>query len=91
MSGGEHLDLRGFVPPIVHPMKIAILGALAESDQPRTVGELAAQLEEAAGISLVAYHVRTLVQQGAVEEVHGDGVKAALTRYRFRPNRQARQ
>lgn len=70
MTGGAHLDSSGFVPPVVHPLKIAILDALADPEDGYPASELTQIVGQPATIAQVAYHAFRLVQQGALELVN---------------------
>lgn len=59
-------DWNPFVPQLVHPMKVAIVEALAYMEQPLSASELKRLFGDVRYISNVSYHLEELSQIGAV-------------------------
>lgn len=74
----DSFDWDTLVPHLIHPVKVAILEAMAWIEVPVSPRELDKSFDEQFGVSLVSYHVRTLVDVGAVEKVHQQAVRGAL-------------
>lgn len=85
MKGGGRLDPSAFVPPIVHPVKVAILRTLAARDEPLEAAELARAVDHPATTAQIAYHALTLAQHGAVESVVDHDGGRPTRRYRLAP------
>lgn len=66
------------VPHLIHPAKVAIIEALEWVEVPLSPKELDRIFDEEFGVSLVSYHVRTLMDVGAVERVRQEAVRGAL-------------
>lgn len=66
------------VPHLIHPMKVAIIEAMAWIEVPVSPKELDRIFGEEFGVSLVAYHMRRLADVGAVEKVGQQAVRGAL-------------
>lgn len=78
MGDGHSFDWDALVPRVVHPVKVAIVEALEWIGEPLSAKELDAVFDEEWGLSLVAYHLRTLAELGAVEQVRQEPVRGAL-------------
>jgi DNA-binding transcriptional ArsR family regulator len=71
-------DWARLVPRIVHPLRVAIIEALARIGEPLSPSELALVLGDDIAISLVSYHVRELRKVGVIEAVATRQVRGAL-------------
>ena len=71
-------DWASLVPHLVHPVKVAIIEAMSWVEPPLSPKELDRIFDEQFGVSLVAYHVRTLADVGVVERVRQQSVRGAL-------------
>lgn len=77
-------DWDSLVPHVIHPLRVAIIEAMAWIEVPVSARELDAVFDEEFGVPLVSYHVRTLADLGALEKVHQQAVRGALqTFYRL--------
>jgi len=65
------------VPHVVHPVKVAIIEALRWIEVPLSPKELDRIFNEDYGVSLVSYHMRTLMDVGVVERVRQEAVRGA--------------
>lgn len=74
----EHFEWDILVPHLVHPLKVAIIEAMSWIDEPISPRELDHVFGEEFGVSLVSYHVRVLVDVGALEKVRQKAVRGAL-------------
>jgi DNA-binding transcriptional ArsR family regulator len=89
MADGEvpvHADFAWdkCVPLFVHPIKVAAIEALLWIEEPIAPKQLVEMLEEDLGVSVVAYHFRSLADLGLVEQDHQSPVRGALqTFYRL--------
>ena len=77
-GNGHYFDWDALVPHLIHPVKVAIVEAMTWIVVPVSPRELDKAFDEQFGVSLVSYHVRTLVDVGAVEKVHQQAVRGAL-------------
>lgn len=66
------------IPISVHPIKVAIIEALQWIAVPLSPKELDRIFDEAFGVSLVSYHMRTLVEIGVAERVRQQAVRGAV-------------
>lgn len=66
------------VPHLVHPVKVAIVEAMAWIEVPVSPRELDRLFDEEFGVSLVSYHMRSLADVGAVKKVRQQAVRGAL-------------
>jgi len=66
------------VPYLIHPVKVAIIEAMEWIEIPVSPRELDRVFDEEFGLSLVAYHMRTLADIGVVEKVRQQSVRGAL-------------
>jgi hypothetical protein len=78
MSATPNFNWDSLVPHLVHPVKVAIIEAMEWVDVPLSPRELDRIFDEQFGLSLVAYHVRTLAEVGVVEKVGQQPVRGAL-------------
>ena len=79
MSSNAHpFSWDTLVPHLVHPAKVAIIEALQWIEVPLSPKELDLIFDEEFGVSLVSYHVRTLMDVGVVERVRQEAVRGAL-------------
>ncbi len=77
-GGGQAFEWGLLVPQLVHPLKVAMIEALAWIEVPLSAKELDLVLDEEYGLSLVSYHMRKLADVGAVEKVEQRAVRGAL-------------
>jgi hypothetical protein len=75
---GTRFDWDTLVPHLVHPLKVAIIEAMAWVEVPVSPKELDKAFDEEFGVSLISYHVRRLADVGAVEKAHQQTVRGAL-------------
>jgi len=73
MAGDEPYQFDWFrlVPQFVHPVRVAIIEALAWIGEPLSPSELVDVFDQQWVLSVVSYHVRVLAQAGVLEEVRG--------------------
>lgn len=69
---------ESLIPHLVHPVKVAMIEAMQWIDVPLSPRELDLIFEEKWGVSLVAYHMRTLADVGVVVRVHQQAVRGAV-------------
>jgi hypothetical protein len=77
-GNNSHFNWDSLVPYLVHPVKVAIIEAMEWVEVPVSPRELDRIFEEQFGVSLVAYHMRTLAEAGVVEKVRQQAVRGAL-------------
>jgi len=66
--GGEQPVDRGpLAPDLSHPFKLAIFEALEWIERPLSASQLACVVDQAGGVSRVAYHLRKLADGGVLE------------------------
>ncbi len=73
-----HFNWGSLVPYLIHPVKVAIIEAMEWVEVPVSPRELDRIFDEQFGVSLVSYHMRTLVDVGVVEKVRQQAVRGAL-------------
>ncbi len=78
MTPGNNFEWDMLVPHLVHPLKVAIIEAMSWIEEPTSPRELALMFGDEYGVSLVAYHVRTLADVGVLEKVRQQAVRGAL-------------
>jgi hypothetical protein len=74
----NHFNWGTLVPYLIHPVKVAIIEAMEWVAMPLSPRELDRLFDEQFGVSLVAYHMGTLAEVGAVEKVGQRPVRGAL-------------
>jgi len=78
VNKSDHFNWDTLVPYLIHPVKVAIIEAMEWVDVPVSPRELDRIFDEEFGVSLVAYHMRTLAEVGVVEKVGQQPVRGAL-------------
>jgi hypothetical protein len=73
-----HFNWDSLVPHLVHPVKVAIIEAMEWVEVPLSPRQLDQIFDEQFGVSLVSYHMRTLVDVGVVEKVGERPVRGAV-------------
>jgi len=69
---------ESLVPHLIHPAKVAIIEAMKWIGVPVSPRELDRVFDEQYGVSLVSYHMRTLLNVGVVEKDRQRPVRGAL-------------
>lgn len=86
-AGGEGFDWESLIPLFVHPVKVAVIEALAWIEQPLSAAELVSILEgESHSLGVVAYHVSMLAKLGVIEVRHERQSRGARETYYFFPS-----
>lgn len=82
---GPALDWAALVPLTVHPVKVSIIEAIEWIGEPVSATELTDMFEEPEGhyLSLVSYHMGSLVNLGAVEKIRHRPVRGARETFYF--------
>lgn len=75
---GQSFNWEALIPHLVHPVKVAMIEAMEWIDVPLSPKELDRIFDEEYGVSLVAYHMRTLSEVGVVQMVRQQAVRGAL-------------
>jgi predicted transcriptional regulator len=78
IEGGEPFKWEALVPHIVHPMKVAIIEAMAWIGRPLSASELDKVFDSRFGVSQVSYHVRTLAEAGVIRKVRQEQVRGSI-------------
>jgi len=81
MTGSQNqspFDWGLLVPHLIHPVKVAIIEAMKWVGVPLSPRELDHLFDEQFGVSLVAYHMRTLAEVGVVGKVGQQPVRGAM-------------
>jgi hypothetical protein len=74
----EHFDWGALVSHIIHPAKVLIIEAMEWVAVPLSPRDLDRILDEQLGVSLISYHMKTLADVGAVEQIRQSPVRGAL-------------
>jgi len=74
----NHFNWETLVPYLIHPAKVAIIEAMDWVAVPLSPRDLDRIFDEQFGVSLVSYHMRTLVDIGILEKVRQRPVRGAL-------------
>jgi len=77
-SHNGHFNWGTLVPYLIHPVKVAIIEAMEWVDVPLSPRELDRLFDEQFGVSLISYHMRTLMDVGVVEKVRQQPVRGAV-------------
>lgn len=77
-EGDEPFEWARLVPDVIHPAKVAIVEAMCWIDKPLSPREVDSVLDDRYGLSLVAYHMRSLAEAGAIRLVEQRQVRGAL-------------
>jgi hypothetical protein len=80
-SNNGHFNWDILVPYLIHPVKVAIIEAMEWIEVPVSPRELDRVFDEQFGLSLVAYHMRTLAEVGVVEKVRQEPVRGAVQKF----------
>lgn len=94
MDGTEapEFDWPWLISRLIHPTKVAVLEALASLETPLSPSELASIFDcDDWYLSKVAYHVRKLEEDGALEEVDTRRVRGALEHFYVIPSHLLRR
>jgi DNA-binding transcriptional ArsR family regulator len=79
-EGSEPLPFswEELVPLLIHPLRVAIIEALRRIGEPLSTADLKEIFDEDYALSVIAYHLSTLVAVDAIEAVSrpGSGVSA---------------
>ena len=81
MTSGNYssqFNWGSLVPYLIHPIKVAIIEAMEWVEVPVSPRGLDRIFDEELGVSLIAYHMRTLADIGVVEKVRQEPVRGAL-------------
>jgi hypothetical protein len=85
-QGDEGFDWESLIPLFVHPVKVAVIEALAWIGQPLSSAELSTILAgRAHSLGVVAYHVSRLAKLGVIEVTHERQTRGARETYYFFP------
>jgi hypothetical protein len=76
-------DWSGLVPRVVHPLKVAVIEAMAWLGRPLSPSELHEVFERRFSLSLVAYHVNKLEELGALAEIDSRQVRGATEHFYY--------
>lgn len=76
--GRPQFNWDSLVPHMIHPAKVMIIEAMLWIEVPVSPKELDRIFDEEFGVSLVAYHMRTLADVGVVERVRQQAVRGAV-------------
>lgn len=86
-DGGDELpfDWTALVPAIVHPMRLAILEAMAWTGRPISATDMKRILEERVSVSHVSYHFTVLAEKRAafIELVDKRQVRGSQEKFYF--------
>ena len=69
---------ESLIPHLGHQGKVAIIEAMQWIEEPLSPRQLDRIFDEEFGLSLVAYHMRTLADAGVVKRVRQEPVRGAL-------------
>jgi hypothetical protein len=78
MNDNDQFNWDTLVSYLIHPVKVAIIEAMGWVDVPLSPRDLDRIFDEQFGVSLVAYHMRTLSEVGVVERVRQRPVRGAV-------------
>ncbi len=85
-KGGERFDWASLVPRIVHPLKVAMIEALAWVEEPLSASDLTKVIDsERYGVANVSYHLNKLAEIDAIEVVGERQRRGALEKFYFFP------
>lgn len=85
-KGGERFDWGSLVPQVIHPLKVAIVEALAWVDRPLSAADLTKVIDnERYRVPNVSYHVVKLAEMGAIEVVGERQRRGAIEKFYFFP------
>jgi predicted MarR family transcription regulator len=81
---GDGFKWEKLVPHIIHPLKVTILEAMLWIDQPLSSTDLVKVIDdEEFPLSNISYHVRKLLEAGAIKEVRNRQVRGATETFYF--------
>ena len=84
MEGGEQFRWDMLVPRVVHPLKVAIVEAMSWVDRPLSSTDLVKVMDDQEiYLSHVAYHMRKLVDAGALKPIRRRQVRGATETFYF--------
>lgn len=86
MADRDPIRWDALVPLLIHPTKVWVIEALLWIDRPLSASELEEVLYKRAGVSAIAYHLKSLRTLGVLELVKEERVRGAWKRlYDFAP------
>lgn len=71
-------DWEALVALLIHPVKVEIIEAMSWIAAPLSATDLDRILKGQVGVSLLSYHLRKLVELGALKPVRQDTVRGAV-------------
>lgn len=78
---GPAFDWAWLVPRVIHPVKVAIIEAMAYIERPISAVELEKVFEEEIGLGVASYHMKELARHGAVVKVGERQVRGAVQHF----------
>jgi hypothetical protein len=86
MEGGERFHWDMLVPRVVHPLRVVIVEALLWINRPLSSTDLVKLLDDPdIYVSHVAYHMRRLVDAGALKPIRSRQVRGATETFYYFP------
>lgn len=73
------------VPVLVHPLRVAIIEALIQIDQPLSATDLRKVFDEKFDLPLISYHVAQLAKVKAIVKVRERPVRGSIEKFYFFP------
>lgn len=78
-------DWAALVPRAVHHLRVAIIETLQWIDEPLSAVELREVFGQEYSLSLISYHIKVLVDAGALEKFGSREVRGAVQTFYFFP------
>lgn len=78
LSPTPDFDWEGLVALLVHPVKVAIIEAMAWVEEPLSATDLDRIMPGDVGVSLISYHLRRLAELEVIKPVRKQPVRGAI-------------
>jgi hypothetical protein len=84
-KGGERFDWGSLVPQVIHPLKVAIIEALAWIEEPLSATDFRKLFSQRFSTAVISYHLVKLAEADALELTRKRQVRGATEKFYFFP------
>jgi hypothetical protein len=80
---GEQFDWNALVPHVIHPLKVAVIEALAWIEQPLSATDFRKLFDERFSTAAISYHLVKLAEADALELTRKRQVRGVTEKFYF--------